>query len=152
MKDSNDSRRLSRKLTGFSTNKSGLCVCVCLLVVLWLDMRRSFFAFHPRMKQWVTLPMCPALVMTSNAPFGLWFWKCQAFEPKHGESGNGKTSQRGNPWAAADVFQVQAELRRADWMHRPQPQPAELCNWGLYLGGLSEAGLRNWAPYIFRRF
>ncbi|CAJ1455518.1 unnamed protein product [Effrenium voratum] len=37
------------------------------------------------------------------------------------------------------VGKVQAELRRADWMHRPQPQPAELCNWGLYLGGLSEA-------------
>ncbi|CAK9084064.1 Dual specificity protein phosphatase 1 (AtDsPTP1) [Durusdinium trenchii] len=40
----------------------------------------------------------------------------------------------------SDLLQkVHAELRQANWQHRPEPQPALLCDWGLYLGGLAEA-------------
>ena len=34
--------------------------------------------------------------------------------------------------------QVYSQLRQADWQHRPAPQPALLCDWGLYVGGLNE--------------
>ena len=39
--------------------------------------------------------------------------------------------------------EVHAELRQANWQHRPEPQPALLCDWGLYLGGLAEAWRSN---------
>ncbi|CAL1153789.1 unnamed protein product [Cladocopium goreaui] len=37
------------------------------------------------------------------------------------------------------LSKVYSQLRQADWQHRPAPQPALLCDWGLYVGGLNEA-------------
>lgn len=47
----------------------------------------------------------------------------------------------------ATFEQVYAALRQADWQHRPEPQPALLCDWGLYLGGLNETWPTDHARY-----
>ncbi|CAE7484232.1 Dusp2 [Symbiodinium natans] len=38
----------------------------------------------------------------------------------------------------AIIDRIHAELRQADPYHRPEQQPARLCDWGLYLGGMQD--------------
>ncbi|CAE7183527.1 Dusp2 [Symbiodinium microadriaticum] len=36
------------------------------------------------------------------------------------------------------IDRIHAQLRQADAYHRPEQQPAKLCDWGLYLGGMQD--------------